>query len=33
MFDQQAFTKAIGITADANAQVGMASRQEDPTNL
>ena len=33
MFDQQAFTKAVGITAAAIAQVGIACRQEDPSNL
>ena len=33
MFDQQAFTEAVGITAAAIAQVGIAGRQEDPSNL
>ena len=33
MFDQQAFTKAIGITAAAIALAGIAGRQEDPSNL
>ena len=33
MFDQQAFTKAVGITAAAIAQAGIAGRQEDPSNL
>ena len=31
MFDQQAFTKAVGITTAAIAQAGIA--QEDPSNL
>ena len=33
MFDQQAFTEAVGITAAAIAQAGIAGRQEDPNNL
>ena len=33
MFDQQAFTEAVGITAAAIAQAGIAGRQEDPSNL
>ena len=33
MFDQQAFTKAVGITAVAIAQAHIAGRQEDPSNL
>ena len=33
VFDQQAFTEAVGITAAAIAQVGIAGRQEDPNNL
>ena len=33
VFDQQAFTKAVGITAVAIAQAGIAGRQEDPSNL
>ena len=33
MFDQQAFTEAISITAAAIAQAGIAGRQEDPSNL
>ena len=33
VFDKQAFTKAIGITAAAIAQAGIAGRQEDPSNL
>ena len=33
MFDQQTFTEAVGITAAAIAQVGIAGRQEDPSNL
>ena len=32
-FDQQAFTEAVGFTAAAIAQVGIADRQEDPNNL
>ena len=33
MFDQHAFTEAVGITAAAIAQVGMAGRQKGPSNL
>ena len=33
VFDKQAFTKAVGITAAAIAQTGIAGRQEDPSNL
>ena len=33
VFDQQAFTKVVGITAVAIAQAGIAGRQEDPSNL
>ena len=33
VFDQQAFTEPIGITAVAIAHAGMASRQEGPSNL
>ena len=33
MFDQYTFAEAIGITANAIAQAGIASRQEDPSNL
>ena len=33
MFDQQTFVEAVGITANAIAQVGIAGRQEDPSNL
>ena len=33
LFDQQAFTEAVGITATAIAHAGIASRQEDPSNL
>ena len=33
VFDQQAFTEAVGITAAAIAQVVIAGRQEDPSNL
>ena len=33
MFDQQAFTEAVGITAAAIAQAGIVGRQEDPSNL
>ena len=33
MFDQHAFTEAVGITAAAIAQAGIAGRQEDPSNL
>ena len=33
VFDQQTFAKAVGITANAIAQAGIAGRQEDPSNL
>ena len=33
VFDQQTCTEAVGITADAIAQAGIAGRQEDPSNL
>ena len=33
MFDKQAFTEAVGITAAAIAQAGIVGRQEDPSNL
>ena len=33
VFDQQAFAEAVGITANAIAQAGIADRQEDPSNL
>ena len=33
VFVQQTFAKAIGITANAIAQTGIAGRQEDPSNL
>ena len=33
VFDQQAFTEAVGITEAAIAQAGIAGRQEDPSNL
>ena len=33
VFDQQAFTEAVGIAADAIVQAGIAGRQEDPSNL
>ena len=33
VFDQQTCTEAVGITAAAIAQDGIASRQEDPSNL
>ena len=33
VFDQQAFTEAIGITAAVIAQTGIAGRWEDPSNL
>ena len=33
VFDQQTFTEAVGITAAAIAQAGIAGRQEDPSNL
>ena len=33
VFDKQAFVEAVGITAAAIAQAGIAGRQEDPSNL
>ena len=33
MFDQQTFAEAVGVTANAIAQDGIAGRQEDPSNL
>ena len=33
MFDQQTFSEAVGITANAITQDGIAGRQEDPSNL
>ena len=33
VFDQQTCTEAVGITAAAIAQAGIAGRQEDPSNL
>ena len=33
VFDQQTFAEAVGITANAMAQAGIAGRQEDPSNL
>ena len=33
VFDQQAFTEDVDITAAAIAQAGITSRQEDPSNL
>ena len=33
VFYQQAFAEAVGITAAAIAQAGIAGRQEDPNNL
>ena len=33
VFDQQNFDEAVGITANAIAQAGIAGRQEDPSNL
>ena len=33
VFDQQTFAEAVGITANAIAQAGIAGRQEDPNNL
>ena len=33
VFDQQAFVEAVGITTNAIARAGIASRQEDPSNL
>ena len=33
VFDQQAFTEAVGITAASITQAGIAGTQEDPSNL
>ena len=33
MFDQQTFAETIGVTANAIAHAGIASRQEDSSNL
>ena len=33
VFDQQTYTKVVGITAATIAQAGIAGRQEDPSNL
>ena len=33
VFDQQTFDEAVGITANAITQAGIAGRQEDPSNL
>ena len=33
VFDQQTCTETVGITATAITQVGIAGRQEDPSNL
>ena len=33
VFDQQTFAEAVGITANAIVQAGIASRQEDSSNL
>ena len=33
VFDQQNFAEAIGITANAIAQTGIAGRQENPSDL
>ena len=33
VFDQYTFAEAVGITANAIAQAGIASRHEDPSNL
>ena len=33
MVDQQTFAEAVGVTANAIAQAGIAGRQEDPSNL
>ena len=33
VFDQQTFAEAVGITANAIAQAGIAGRLEDPSNL
>ena len=32
VFDQQNFTEAVGITANAIAQAGIVGRQEDPSD-
>ena len=32
VFDQQTFAEAVGITANAIAQAGIAGKQEDPSN-
>ena len=32
VFDQQTFAEAVGITANAIAQAGIAGRQDDPSN-
>ena len=33
VFDQQTFSEAVGVTANAIAQAGIVGRQEDPSNL
>ena len=33
VFDQQTFSEAVGITANAIARAGIAGRQGDPNNL
>ena len=33
MFDQQTFTEAVGVTANAIVHAGITGRQEDPSNL
>ena len=33
VFDQRTFAEAVGITANAIAQTGIAGRQKDPSNL
>ena len=33
VFDQQTFSEAVGITANAIARAGIAGRQGDPSNL
>ena len=33
VFDQQTFAEAVGVTANAIAQAGIAGTQEDPSNL
>ena len=33
VFDQQALVEAVGVTAAAITQAGIAGRQEDPNNL